>query len=263
MKQKALPVFFILFALLPVYLFGYEMEEKVAKSFSADHIGKLKVDNINGDINVRGKETDQIHIVAYKYLKASGKKDAEHAIKDLKVRFKVEDGVLTVNVERPASWGWGILEWLFGGVKESQVYFDIVLPANLNLELTSVNGDLELRNIKGELKAHTVNGHIKAYGVEYNAELKTVNGRMRVIIDDNEGEKVSVKTVNGRIELMINPEVGFELYAKTVNGSIHSDFPEEREESSIVGKKVNIHYGDGPLQINAKAVNGSISINRL
>lgn len=263
MKRSILILWTVFLMLLPLTLLGYELEEKVEKTFTTDQISKLNLENINGDINIRGEDTENIHIKAFKYLRASGKKDAEHAIKDLKVNFRIDDGVLYIDVERPESWGWGILNWLFGGIKDSQVYFEITIPENLDLKLSTVNGDLELRNIKGELKAHTVNGNIKAYGVEYNADLKTVNGRLRVIVDDNRGEKINVKTVNGRIEIMINPEVGFTLNAKTVNGSIRSDFNEQNEKKSVVGEKATIEYGDGRLQIQAKTVNGSISINRL
>lgn len=263
MKRTFLILWIMLLMLMPLSLWGYELEEKIEKTFTTDQISKLSLENVNGDINIRGDDTGIIQIKAFKYLKASGKKDAEHAIKDLKVNFRVDDGVLYVDVDRPESWGWGILNWLFGGIKDSRVYFEITIPEDLNLRLSTVNGDIELRNIKGELKAHTVNGDIKAYGVEYNADLKTVNGRLRVIVDDNRGEKINVKTVNGRIELMINPEVGFTLNAKTVNGSIRSDFNEEDGDKSIVGEKATIEYGDGRLQIQAKTVNGSISINRL
>lgn len=241
---------------------AFSIEEKEVKIFQAASIEKISIKNINGDVSIRGRDIDSIKIVAFKYLDAYNRKDAEHAIKDLKVKYSIKNGQLNIEVERPSSFSFGILNWLFGGVKSSSVYFEITIPTWMNITLSTINGDLELRNIKGRLNAKTINGKIKAYGVSNNSNLKSVNGFVRVIVDDMDGNEVDVSTVNGTIEIMIDPELGFEFDGKTVNGSIHSDFPIEKS-GKYTGRKAHYVHKNGRIKIHSKAINGTIRLLEL
>lgn len=258
--RNAKLLWIVLFLSLPVMLLAYDLERKETKTFPATNLKGVSISNVNGDINIQGQEVDEVKVVAFKYLKTGNEKEAERLIKDFTIKYEIEDGILKIKAEPPKTFGFWLFEWLFGGVKESSVHFDIILPMELALSTSTVNGSVEIRNFLGRLEASTVNGKIRAYGIGNDADISTVNGTTRIIIDNARGDQLDVSTVNGKIEIMIDESIGFTFDCSTINGGIHSDFPLEKGEKKKTGF---YRHRDGHMRIHASAVNGSIRLSRL
>ncbi|GAB4168266.1 MAG: hypothetical protein Kow00108_01280 [Calditrichia bacterium] len=263
MKIKFIAYLLILFTFLSTTsVYAESLEVKITKKFDSKNLTKVKLKNDNGSLFIKGTNDSIVRVNAFKYLEAENKRDAEAAMEDLKVHFEEKDGVLEIWVEKPKTFSWSILNYLFGGIKNSGVYFEVYLPENLAIEARTVNGKMDLRKVAGNVECSVVNGDIRAYGVEHNANFKSVNGTIKIIIDQNHGTEINAKTVNGKIYIDVNPEVSFDFNAATVNGAIKTDYNVNLLKKGIL-KDLSVKNLDGKLKINVKTVNGKVVLSQL
>jgi len=138
-----------------------------------------------------------------------------------------------------------------------KVEFTVEVPAGVELNASTVNGDVDVSELAGPVQAVTVNGDI-TIDTSGAAEAKTVNGnieaRMGRLDDD-----VEFTTVNGNVILRLPAGVEADVEATTVNGSIETDFP-----ITIRGRwgprSARGEIGGGGPSLEAKTVNGSIRL---
>ena len=98
-------------------------------------------------------------------------------------------------------------------------------------ELGSVNGRIEVDTPDATVRARTVNGRIEARFREtfHSAELKTVNGSVKVFVPVDTKVAADVDQVNGsfnsRLPVVVNSRdaEGAPLRVTTVNGSVTLD----------------------------------------
>src|SRR5262245_15507649 len=108
---------------------------------------------------------------------------------------------------------------------DTQVRFDIKVPAGVRFVGRTVNGDVTAESLNGDAEGHTVNGSVKV-STTGNAMANTVNGSLDVTMGRAEfpnGAKFS--TVNGGITLRVPAYLSANLKASVMNGSIESDLP--------------------------------------
>jgi len=140
-----------------------------------------------------------------------------------------------------------------------KVDFTVEVPAGVELEAVTVNGDVTIRDLSSSVEAVTVNGDIEV-DTNGSATATTVNGsieaRMGKLSDDLE-----FTTVNGGITLTLPEGAGASVEATTVNGSIETDFP-----ITIKGRwgprSARGEIGGGGPSLEVTTVNGSIRLLR-
>jgi putative adhesin len=144
---------------------------------------------------------------------------------------------------------------------DTQVRFEVHVPAGVNFVGRTVNGSVEGDSLNGDAEAHSVNGSVSlstsglALGSTVNGSLNLTMGRA----DWPTGAKFS--TVNGGITLRLPIGVSAALNASTVNGDIISDFP-----ITLTGQATrrSIHgtIGAGGPELTLSTVNGGISLQK-
>ncbi len=141
-----------------------------------------------------------------------------------------------------------------------QVHFTVEVPAGVELEARTVNGEIEARGIADEVEARTVNGGIVVAG-NGPVSAETVNGEIEAWLGGDVSEDLRFKTVNGGIRLVLPNGTDADLDIRTVNGSIDTDFP-----LTIRGrwgpKSASGEIGAGGPEIEVSTVNGSIALVR-
>jgi DUF4097 and DUF4098 domain-containing protein YvlB len=104
--------------------------------------------------------------------------------------------------------------------------YELVIPPGVSAELKTVNGDVRVTDVDGELQLESVNGSIEARGVKHDFGAQTVNGGIHATAAAaSAGQSLELQSVNGTIALTLPRDARFDFSASTMNGTISSSFP--------------------------------------
>src|SRR6058998_2335411 len=105
------------------------------------------------------------------------------------------------------------------------VDFEVQVPAGVEFNGKTVNGEMSAEGLKGDARVSTVNGSVRVSTTGL-AEASTVNGSVYAEMGRaNWNDELEFSTVNGGITLILPGKLDTELRASTVNGEIDSDYP--------------------------------------
>lgn len=287
MKQCSMAwAFLLLLPLAPVW--GYTHEETVERVVPAEGIAALSVRNVNGSISVQPWDQAEIRIHAKKVVKRSSRESAEETARKIEIAIQTTGDRVEVETRAEGSrhrgedWVDAVfsLDWLFSLSKGgANVEYTISVPARLDVdlgttngnvevgaldgraEIGTVNGNVEVEGLKAGLAAQTVNGNISARALEGEAEAATVNGNIEAEFVKGRMHRCDFETVNGNIAVSLPESVQADLDAQTVNGSIVSELP-----LSLKGETRKRHIqgqlnGGGP-RLELSTTNGGIEIKK-
>lgn len=143
------------------------------------------------------------------------------------------------------------------------VSYEIWLPQQSNLDVSTVNGGVTIQEVQGEIQAHTVNGGVDLEHVAGNVKGSTVNGGLRAELADSRwnGAGLHLSTTNGGIIVGLPSSYSGTIESSTVNGGIHCDFPVTVQGN--LRKHMSFQLGNGGgAAIQASTVNGGIRFER-
>ena len=220
----------------------------------------VEIRGINGDISAEPASGDEVEVVA-------NRKAARSDPNSVNLKVVEHPGGVTICAVYPSGDpdnpntcepGGGRMNMRNNDV---QVDFSVRVPAGVNFNGHTVNGEIKANSLGGNVVTHTVNGAIQISTTGY-AEAKTVNGEISAKIGDaNWPDSLEFKTVNGEIVLDLPATINTEIKADTFNGEISTDFP-----LSLLGKMSRKHLsgriGSGGRELVLKTLNGSIRLRR-
>lgn len=144
---------------------------------------------------------------------------------------------------------------------DTQVHFTVRIPAGVDFIGKTVNGEINADSLQGDAELKTVNGSIKV-STTGTAVASTVNGSLDVTMGRGDfTDNVSYKTVNGGITLRVAGAIDADLNAETLNGEITSDFP-INVRGTVSPRRLRGTIGNGGHSLNLSTVNGSIKLLR-
>lgn len=141
------------------------------------------------------------------------------------------------------------------------VDFEVQVPAGVEFQGRTVNGEMSAEGLKADVRASTVNGSVRVTTTGL-AEASTVNGSVYVQMGRaNWDSELEFSTVNGGITLIMPSKLDTEVRASTVNGEIDSDWP-----MMISGKfgprRLRGTIGAGGRTLSLSTVNGEIRLRK-
>ncbi len=141
------------------------------------------------------------------------------------------------------------------------VDFEVQVPAGVEFDGRTVNGEMSAEGLKADVQASTVNGSVRV-STSGLAEASTVNGSVYAEIGRaNWNDALEFSTVNGGITLIMPGKLDTEVRASTVNGEIDSDYP-----LTITGKfgprRLRGTIGAGGRTLSLSTVNGEIRLRK-
>ncbi|HYM23057.1 MAG TPA: DUF4097 family beta strand repeat-containing protein [Vicinamibacterales bacterium] len=142
---------------------------------------------------------------------------------------------------------------------DTEVHFVVSVPPGVTFMGRTVNGDVDGEGLLGDADVKTVNGSVKLTTTGRGVA-NTVNGSISVTMGRADWKEASFKTVNGGITLKLPGSFGADLSANTVNGDIRSDFPVS--VTSMDRKSIRGTIGAGGPHVTISTVNGSITLQR-
>jgi DUF4097 and DUF4098 domain-containing protein YvlB len=184
-------------------------EEKFEKTEALARDGRVYLNNISGDIEIKSWDKDEVRIEAVKSSEASSEAKAKEKIGLVAIEVTKEGDSLRIIAKYPQErkfWG--------GDSINVSVDFKLWIPAKASMEVKSVSGDVEFAAIGGSAKAGCVSGNVTLRKGANGADLNTVSGE--VVANDIVGN-VELKTVSGNIEIT---GVKGSVEAETVSGGI-------------------------------------------
>lgn len=228
-----------------------DIVDQVEKSFEFEGKSSLRVNNINGSVEIKAWDNTRITVTAT--ITADDQEDRDNIIVDM------EQSGAGLNVEtrykEKSRWG--------KNNNSGQVEYVINVPANTDLSaIELVNGSLLITGVKGEVSAELVNGSINASGLADNGEFTSVNGSVKVSYDTlvQSMSRIDIETVNGSIKLYVPQSVNADVNAETMHGSIKTDFGLHAEKNFLSGHNLSGNIGNGDINISLESVNGSVKL---
>jgi hypothetical protein len=238
---------FLVLAFAAVVPFSYDGQLRAGQT--------LTVRDINGTVRVR--TGDRLTIRANKHAERSDPNEVA-----IHVENRSDGIVVCVRYPPDANRGCSEDNWSSsrGSHNDTAVDFDITVPHGITLDAHSVNGSVDAIN-DGPTEVASVNGNVRAEGRDVR-RAASVNGSVEVHVLDRVRGTLSAKTVNGSIDVSLPPGSGVSLEARTLTGGINAGGITVERPRYGPGASAHGTLGDGALRIEAKTINGSITLHR-
>ncbi|MFN2572800.1 MAG: DUF4097 domain-containing protein [Gemmatimonadales bacterium] len=141
------------------------------------------------------------------------------------------------------------------------VDFEVQVPAGVEFNGQTVNGEMSAEGLKSDVRASTVNGSVRVSTTGL-AEASTVNGSVYAEMGRaNWNNDLEFSTVNGGITLILPAKLDTEIRATTVNGDIDSDYP-MTVQGRIGPRRLRGTIGAGGRGLMLSTVNGEIRLKK-
>ena len=159
--------------------------------------GRLRLDNVNGRVEIIGSDRSDVVIKALKHGKT------QESVEATKINVAASPDEIAIHTEQPPSeTGFSaIWSWLKnGGNNDATVDYAIQVPRHARLtNISSVNGRVVIDDVSGDIAASTVNGEMQVRDAAGSLKLSAVNGRIAAELASlGGGQSVSLNGVNGR-----------------------------------------------------------------
>ncbi len=233
---------------------GDATQERFEKKYDLTGIRKVRVQNVNGPIQI---ETggDLLQVVAVKKVKSASDSDL---LKETEIRVTKSGSVIEVETMLPKRGHF--FQWsFFGRGSSAEVAYQITLPAALALEAETVNGRVAAANRAGDLVLSTVNGGVHVEGQDGPLKVNTVNGSVEVAFA-GPMRQTSLETVNGSVTVTCARESSIRCALQTTNGRIQSQFPEVTVEGKWGPKEARGAINGGRENLAVETVNGDVRL---
>lgn len=141
------------------------------------------------------------------------------------------------------------------------VDFDVQVPAGVEFNGQTVNGQMSAEGLKADVRASTVNGSVKVTTTGL-AEASTVNGSVYAEMGRSDWTNdLEFSTVNGGITLILPGKLDTDVRASTVNGDIESDWP-LMVTGRFNNRRLHGTIGAGGRALSLSTVNGEIRLKK-
>lgn len=228
-----------------------KVSEKFAQTYPLDATGSIRLENVNGTVEIIAWEKAEVSLEAEKSARD------QDALSRMHLKIESSPARLSIKTELEKS-------WKFWDHANAQVHYKLMVPAGASLDkIDVVNANIHVTGIKGSVNLDTVNGSIDARDLSGPGEFETVNGSIVVAYAKLPAstDEISLDTVNGSCTLKLPPSAGFTLDADTVNGRVSCDFPITLQKSGKHDLRGVV--GNGGPSIELDSVNGSLTVAKL
>jgi len=252
------PLLTLIFGLAAGYCGTIARDYHKVHDFDGDQVS---VKTTNGKIFIETWRKDAVDVYAEIEVRSSNKSVARDFMKEIEIVVRKSGDKMDIRVEKPHDRGGGFWDWVSGVSKPNvTVNFSIKVPEEVDIEASSVNGTVEVVGVEGEVSLSTTNGKVRAEDIAGPVSASTTNGSIYVDISiDDLQDDVYIHTVNGSIKLALDEDIEADVEISTVNGSINTDFPLE-VRGKWGPKNVSGEINGGGALIEMETVNGSVSI---
>ncbi|MCU1327276.1 MAG: hypothetical protein JWN34_2646 [Bryobacterales bacterium] len=216
-----------------VSILGNDYDYDVNASSPSQGVTRVVLENIKGNLSVKGDATTDVKLTGHKSIRAFNKGDADRADQQSLVRIERRGDLLVVRAETPNN----------SRMLSVSTDLDLVVPRGLSVETRSRAGDLSVEDVDGSVEIAGGRGDIRLNRIGKDVKVETRSGLVRATeikgeIDvQGRGSEVQIENVAG--EVKINGEFSGTLEFRSLAKSLHfqsarSDLRVEQIPGSIV-----------------------------
>jgi hypothetical protein len=206
----------------------------------------------NGGIAVKGEDRTDISIRAC--VQTWAKTDAEAQTLAKSIRIETGGTVQAEGVSEESNWS---------------VSYQILVPRNTNLKLTTLNGGIVISEVEGTIEFDAKNGGVNLSNLAGDVKGKTRNGGLHVELAGNswKGNGLDVETTNGGVHLSLSQNYAAHIETETVNGGFIIEIPGLAPEKNTDEKgnynrrkRISTNFNGGGANVRVITTNGGVKI---
>lgn len=232
-----------------------DFHTRLVREWPAEDISEVRLRGINGRVKVEAHAEDKVSLVAD--IRATGR-PAREAVQRGLIETSVSGETLTI---RERTFSKKLIEIIpFFNTRRVRISYLLKVPEPTVVRVNTINGRIETEGVSGFLNLETINGPIRVSTPRAQLDASTVNGSIRAEFTD-QFRGAQLRTVNGSIRLSVPPEASIDAQVEQVNGSFQTNMP--ISVSSSPGRREtvgSINGGEFPLEVST--VNGSVTLER-
>jgi len=213
--------------------------------------GTLTVRESNGTIRVSPGTGDKIEVVATRISRASTEEAAKADLKEYSIGETSTPDAVELDSSTRA------LQMILHGSR--RVDYDIKVPAGLNVNLKTANGQIDVQGVTGTLTIEATNGEIEAINLGGAADVTAVNGSVKLSFAKIHDAGVRCKTTNGRIEVTLPAEAKATIAARVLHGEIQAENL-TLDKTEDTRQRLNATVGGGGPEIRLETTNGEVRV---
>lgn len=268
----------ILFIVASGSIWAQEFNEQITVPLSSpDKRGKLEVNQVRGNVIIEAYDGKEVIIQATTESSDSDDCDnCDHDHDDDRNK-NIPAGMKKISsspVELEASENNNVVEIETNSWKK-KINLAIKIPADFDLEVSTIHGVVEVTGINGTHEISSVNGRLTLKDMSGSIVSNTVNGTILVNFKEiTSGEPMSFVTLNGDVDITFPANVKARAKMKSERGEIFTDFemtvdrskPEVKTDKGEYKVSINAWvFGDingGGPEYTFKNMNGDIIIRK-
>jgi hypothetical protein len=241
-------------------IFAQEPDYRFSRAMRAGQT--LAIGNIDGSVTVtRASGSNAVVLVTKRVIRGDG--DLVKAILEEEGSGRIK--VCTVYLRdasqnRDTCRGDNEGNWRRREPLEVEMTYEVQLPAGVQLDVGTVDGDVVVSGLAARTSISTVDGNIRVEG-RAPERVSTVDGDIEVVASGELPTELRYSTVDGGVLLTLPGDAGFEVNATSVDGGLESDFP-----ITVQGRwgprSLRGRVGDGRTSIRISTVDGEVAIRR-
>ena len=210
----------------------------------------ISLEGVRGDIEIEGQvDANSVIVTAEKRVGSDSLEDAEEHMNELEI-------LATDQIDE------FIIQTLQPGNTQGRKYivdYHIILPIDLEIEVTFTNGYISVQDVENSVMVDAVNGNVFLSNVFGSAVVDLTNGSIdSTMVLPLDGE-IRMSTDNGNIDLSIPTSTSAIFAASVINGSIRTynlEFDAAVQTTKLVAGTLGI--GEGVIDLGS--INGHISV---
>lgn len=224
-------------------------EETFEKAYSLDGVERVRIENVNGSVDLKTWDKPYVRLTAVKSGRASALSNT---------RIRITQPGAEIRIETIALHSQHFFSFLFGGSRVARVDYTLLAPAATPVRLETVNGSVRVDGRRAEVRAETVNGGLDLRDIQGPVHGETVNGRITLECVGS-AEETHLETVNGSIEATYPAGASLRYSLSSINGRLEAGNRETRSHG-FGGHKLEGEINGGRTLVHAETVNGGIRV---
>jgi hypothetical protein len=147
----------------------------------------------------------------------------------------------------------------------SSISYEILVPRNTNLNLTTWNGNISISETEGDLRFKALNGNLSLRNLAGDVRGAATNGNVCFVLTGNRwiGKGLNVETTNGSVDLIIPKDYAASLQAGTGMGTIAGNIYQNvktRSGATTGGEQISADLNGGGSPIRVRTAVGNVSL---
>jgi hypothetical protein len=216
--------------------------------------GTLSLENINGNIEIRGWEKEEVAVYAEKMFHLPDRPKIfvypKRAIAP-QIDFDKFENFVKIRTRDVSKEN-----------EESAVDYYIDVPHSINLkDILAQRGNIKISDLYGDVYVDLTSGDIVIENFSGSLTASVMSGSVDVSLYDlREADEIILTTSEGDVTISLEENVQAHLEVSVPNGEVISEF--EIEKPTDAGK-LDLQLGEDGAHISLTALNGDIRINRI